>query len=263
MSTQAQIAANRLNAQRSTGPLTPRGKAVASQNSLKHGLSARHNVIACESQADYELYRDQILDELNPLTPLESMLADRVVCLSWRLKRAVRIQNQAIDALLQRNTSDPLAKLAQSFPLIFPDNAQSSADDHLALGRAFIKDLSNSRVTERLLMYERRIEHSLFKTMQELQRLNLIRNLQPQQDQPTTNDKPRTMNNELQTIMQNEPNFKMGKMTVSTVAPRRYPDEQPTIASEHCSERTQTNPISRGERLSPADSITGQASPFL
>jgi hypothetical protein len=199
MATQAQIIANRRNAQRSTGPLTPRGKALASQNSLKHGLLARRNVIAPESQADYDLYKDQILDELNPVTPVESMLADRVICLSWRLKRAVRTQNQAIDALLQRNTSDPLAKLAQSFPLIFPDRsdtAQNPADDHLALGRVSIKDLSNSRVTERLLMYERRIEYSLYKTLQELQRLNYIRNLQLQHEQSTTNDEPRTMNNE-------------------------------------------------------------------
>jgi hypothetical protein len=40
-----------------------------------------------------------------------------------------------------------------------------------------IKDFSNSRVLERLLMYERRIEHSLYKTMLELQRLQLLRKL--------------------------------------------------------------------------------------
>ena len=152
---------------------------------------ARRNVIAPASQADYDLYRDQILGELNPRTPIESMLANRVICLSWRLKRSVLTQNQAIDALLQRNSSNPLAKLAQSLPLIFPDrsdNAQNPADDHLALGRVSIKDLSNARVTERLLMYERRIEHSLYRTLQELQRLNYIRNLQPQQEQRTINN---------------------------------------------------------------------------
>ena len=38
MTTQRQIAANRKNAQRSTGPRTPRGKAVASRNNTQHGL---------------------------------------------------------------------------------------------------------------------------------------------------------------------------------------------------------------------------------
>ena len=49
MSTQPQILANRLNAQKSTGPQTPQGKAVVSQNALKHGLSARRDVIITES----------------------------------------------------------------------------------------------------------------------------------------------------------------------------------------------------------------------
>jgi len=126
MVSQAKIRANRQNAQKSTGPRTTHGKALASKNSLKHGLSANRNVIAPESQADYELYRNQILGELNPLTPIESMLADRVICLSWRLKRAVRIQNQAIDALLQRNASNPLAKLAQALQLKLPDRSKNA-----------------------------------------------------------------------------------------------------------------------------------------
>ncbi len=39
MSTQAQILANRRNAQNSTGPRTPQGKAAVSQNAVKHGLT--------------------------------------------------------------------------------------------------------------------------------------------------------------------------------------------------------------------------------
>jgi len=76
MATEAQIIANRRNAQKSTGPRTPRGKAPVSQNAVKHGLSARQAVISSESQADFDLYRDQLLDELNPASPMESMLAD-------------------------------------------------------------------------------------------------------------------------------------------------------------------------------------------
>jgi hypothetical protein len=40
MATQAQILANRRNAQKSTGPRTEKGKAVVSQNAVKHGLLA-------------------------------------------------------------------------------------------------------------------------------------------------------------------------------------------------------------------------------
>ena len=37
----SQVEANRANAQRSTGPRSPAGKARASQNALRHGLSAK------------------------------------------------------------------------------------------------------------------------------------------------------------------------------------------------------------------------------
>jgi len=180
MATEAQILANRRNAQKSTGPRTSEGKAAVSQNAVKHGLLTRHDVISSESQADFDLYREQMLAELTPVSPMEFMLAERIVSLSWRLKRAGRIQNQAIDALKADNTSNPLAKLTQS--LFFKNADRSGAGpatsaSNLALGRMAIKDFSRARVLDRLLMYERRIEHSLYKTLLELQRLNLIRKL--------------------------------------------------------------------------------------
>ena len=44
MATLPQIEANRLNAQHSTGPRTPQGKAVSSQNAFKSGLDG---ALAC------------------------------------------------------------------------------------------------------------------------------------------------------------------------------------------------------------------------
>jgi hypothetical protein len=182
MATEAQILANRCNAQKSTGPRTAEGKAIVSQNAFKHGLTADHDVIFTESQADFELYRDQMLDELDPVGTMESMLAERIVSLSWRLKRANCIQNQAIDAMNADNKTNPLTKLAQSMFFRCSGQSQEGAstlDSALALGRLAIKDFSNARVLERLLMYERRMEHSLYKTLLELQRLHLMRKLDP------------------------------------------------------------------------------------
>ncbi len=180
MATEAQIRANQRNAQKSTGPRTSEGKAAVSQNAIQHGLLTRQNVISSESQADFDLYRERMLAELAPASPMESMLAERIVTLSWRLKRTGRIQNQTIDALNADNTSSPLSKLAQS--LFFKNQDQSQAGPstsaaHLALGRMAIKDFANARVLDRLLMYERRMEHSLYKTILELQRLHIIRKL--------------------------------------------------------------------------------------
>jgi len=182
MATESQMLANRRNAQKSTGPRTIQGRAAVSQNAVKHGLYARQDIISLESQADFDLYRELMLSELAPASPMESVLAERIVTLSWRLKRVCRIQNQAIDALKEDNTSSPLTKLTQSLFFKNHDKSQASpstSDANLTLGRMAIKDFSNARVLDRLLMYERRMEHSLYKTLLEFQRLNLIRKLNP------------------------------------------------------------------------------------
>jgi hypothetical protein len=181
MPTESQILANRLNALKSTGPRTNEGKAVASLNSVKHGLLAERDVITSESQTDFDLYRQQLLDELNPLSPMESILAERIVTLSWRLKRVCRFQNQAIDTLNAEQTSNPFKKLTQSlFRNVTgesPSDANSS-NGELALGRLAVKDFADARVLDHLLMYERRIESSLYKTLLEFQRLNIVKKLE-------------------------------------------------------------------------------------
>jgi hypothetical protein len=182
MATESQILANRLNALKSTGPRTTEGKAVASQNSVKHGLLAESDVIIFESEADFDLFRQQFLNDLKPTSPVESFLAERIVSLSWRLKRAGRFQNQAIETLNAKLDNDPFKKLTQSlFRNIAGkslDNADNSNDDKFPLGRLVVKDFRNDRVLDRLLMYERRIEHSLYRTILEFQRINIIKKLE-------------------------------------------------------------------------------------
>jgi hypothetical protein len=48
MATDKQIAANRLNAAKSTGPTTPQGLARSAQNAYKHGLRGRLFVVPSE-----------------------------------------------------------------------------------------------------------------------------------------------------------------------------------------------------------------------
>ncbi len=245
MTTKAQVTANRTNAQKSTGPKTPQGKTAASQNSVKHGLLARSNVIMSESQEEFDLHRDLLLEELAPATPMESMLADRIVSLSWRLKRTETIQNQTFDALDERNDNNPFAQFAKTFlpkPLHPPKRDPALPELDLTLGRLVIKDFSNERVLDRLLMYERRIENSLHKTMLELQRLKLTKKINTQHESPIINDlellpingssrpapalseaKPsRRENQSIMKNMRNEPNLKNPQIGVKSFPTSNY-----------------------------------------
>jgi len=108
MASQAQVSANRRNAGRSTGPRTTQGKAVVAQNAIKHGLLARRNLITGEDPQEFDLLRQEILGELTPLGRMETVLAERVVSLTWRIQRAERLQNEVFEYLLARDLEDSM-----------------------------------------------------------------------------------------------------------------------------------------------------------
>ena len=186
MASEAQVLANRSNAQKSTGPRSPEGKATVSQNAVRHGLLAREVVIKGEDPGEFEFYRDQMLGELAPVGSVESVLAERVVSLSWRLQRAERLQGAAFEALNAGPVLSPLEKRHQSMVAKITGQTPSEpGSDELAFGRVVVQDFSDARVLDRLLMYERRIEHSLYRTMGELQKQRLMRELDPPAAGPT------------------------------------------------------------------------------
>ena len=80
-------AANRANAQLSTGPRTPAGKRGVSLNALTHGLTARTAVLPSEDPSAYENHLSQFRDEYQPATPTETQLVRELADTSWRLNR--------------------------------------------------------------------------------------------------------------------------------------------------------------------------------
>ena len=93
MATKRQIAANRRNARRSTGPKSAAGKAASSANALRHGLAAARAVVLPDEDADaYERLRQGVIADLAPAGALQEALAQRIVVLLWRLDRAARLE---------------------------------------------------------------------------------------------------------------------------------------------------------------------------
>jgi len=92
MATEAQVAANRRNAGRSTGPRTAAGKAVASQNALSHGLTAEQIVLFDERADDLARFRAELRQALEPADEMEEQLAERITLCAWRLRRAARLE---------------------------------------------------------------------------------------------------------------------------------------------------------------------------
>jgi len=172
MISQKQLTANQNNASKSTGPRSKKGKEVVAQNAIKHGLRTEKLIIDSESEENFDLHQDQMLEDLKPACPTELMLADRIVELSWRLQRANRFRTAAFSSLQKRAVPTKLDKLLKSV------QGQEPPPEEPDLGDIIVNDFKGTRVLERLLMYERRIENSLRKMMLDFQRLKLLRQYQ-------------------------------------------------------------------------------------
>jgi hypothetical protein len=87
VATDKQTAANRLNAQKSTGPRTPEGRAAVRLNGVTHGLTAQTLVLKGESESDFKQLFDSLEAEHAPATPTEEILVSQLAMTSWRLRR--------------------------------------------------------------------------------------------------------------------------------------------------------------------------------
>ena len=79
MASPAQIAANRANSQKSTGPRSVEGKSASRLNALKHGIDAVSIVIPGEDPAAYAALADDYLRDLRPQSPTEIFHVDTML----------------------------------------------------------------------------------------------------------------------------------------------------------------------------------------
>jgi len=94
MATKEQIAANRRNAQKSTGPRTPEGKARSSKNARTHGLTSTELRTPFEEKDELVSQADALEDEFQPQSETEKILVEQMVAAIWRIRRVRRIETR-------------------------------------------------------------------------------------------------------------------------------------------------------------------------
>lgn len=152
MTSPAQFAANRLNAQKSTGPKTPAGKARVAQSALWHGLTAASLVVLGEDEADFDDFHNWLTRDLEPRGTFECSLVERIAVLSWRLRRVAKAEA----ALINRS-----ALYQSGFPVPL-DQAESADKDP---GTAFDQALPKLSALSR---HEATIERALNRAISQL-----------------------------------------------------------------------------------------------
>jgi hypothetical protein len=120
-----------------------------------------------EDATEFEIHRKELLADLAPVGTRETVLAERIVRLSWQLQRVDRLQTRVLDDLIAKETSNPLVKLAESLLAegidLMGNDAETNPD--LAVGRAIAKDFSGDSILDRLSIQEQQIEDRWFKAM--------------------------------------------------------------------------------------------------
>ena len=106
MSTRKQRRANRRNAQLSTGPKTPEGKAASAQNATSHGLSSSFHVLPHEDHDAYALLLESLQKEHAPTSEHEKFLVTQMAESRWRLDRTNRFEAIAFDRFLGEYDDD-------------------------------------------------------------------------------------------------------------------------------------------------------------
>ena len=202
-STPKQIASNRRNAKRSTGPRTPEGKAAARLNALRHGLTSELPVIPGEDASVFVEHQQSIVDHYGPEGPIEAALVDRVAVLLWRLRRAhraeaeflttdtLRVIEKRAEAEARRlvRVESPLDNLLaelESRTVMINEELHAEAEALAAKAReARLEDATarcqacGAETLDRFGRYETAVERSLYRTLQELRRLQAERRHEP------------------------------------------------------------------------------------
>jgi hypothetical protein len=197
MTSDKQIQANRRNAQRSTGPKTPQGKAAVRMNARTHGLRSQEVLLPTENEAAFTELSAHLRAELQPVGENESLLVDRIIAAHWRLRRLGRVEAGIFTWELYGELRERAQEEAQNYEWSVLDavglpeitdeqkheEALSKAQEMKAkqdaetatLGRTFIRDADQANAFSKLSRYETTIERSLYKALHELQRLQAAR----------------------------------------------------------------------------------------
>ncbi len=103
MNSLKQIAANRRNALKSTGPTSEEGKA----HSVRHGLTAETVIAGLEDAKDYQAFEATITADYAAESAVERELVLRLASVLWRLRRATGIESALFEQANVLNGAQP------------------------------------------------------------------------------------------------------------------------------------------------------------
>src|ERR1022692_2050191 len=153
MATEAQTNANRENAEKSTGPRTPQGKAISSRNSLVHGMTSGKFLPPDGDPDEFFQLLDQFRGRFQPFDEAEDALVERLVAAEFKM-RSVRYADAALFHI--QAAEDPMLERYK----------QEGRTNLLAW--AFHSDAKYSNSFSKLIRYEGFLQREFSRALREL-----------------------------------------------------------------------------------------------
>ena len=157
---EAQLAANRQNAKKSTGPKTEAGKKRASISARRHGLTGQFHALSAEDQIAFDLHSASLLADLQPATYHEKTLAISIAEDHWRLSRARALENN----IFTLGVTGAIGEATDA----------NTPEVHTAICQARVW-LADGRNIQLLSLYETRIRRNIAKNEKQLAELQALR----------------------------------------------------------------------------------------
>ena len=181
MAKPVQIAANRRNAQNSTGPRTAEGKAAVRLNSLTHGLRTQDVLLPGEDEQAFREIRGAFHQQHQPEGPAELFCVEKMILSYWRNRRIAKIETGF-------------------FMNAHPSQPERYGDRNGVPGRAFTTDSQGQDNFCRLARYESSLDRAFYRASKELQTLQKARigfaRQNEKQPEPAPAPRPQTTESE-------------------------------------------------------------------
>jgi len=196
---QKQLAANRTNAARSTGPRTPEGKARSAQNSRKHGFTAAEfAVIRLEDLQTVAHLKADLVAVFQPLNAQELFALERIALAQQALIRSARLETGLFTACLNE-AMDPAGNplILMTKELTGDIEVTRAQNRNCALAEGFHRLVRQANGWSLFLRYQAQAERHYRRAVEEFERLKALRDelpnepiFEPQPEQKETTSTP-------------------------------------------------------------------------
>jgi len=192
-----QLAANRANARKSTGPRTPQGKARSAQNARKHGFTAStFSVVRLEELDEVDRLKADLVALYQPVNSQELFAVERIALAQQALLRAARLESGLFTTALDHT-------LATDGDLFIPMGKELTSDIEItraqnrnfALAFGFHKMAGQANTWSLFLRYQAQAERHYRRAIEEFERLQALRDRLPPELPNEANSAPQSEEN--------------------------------------------------------------------